>query len=160
MKIKEKLVFVAPKRFLGRKVIGIIFLVSGTLIFAVSLIYFFLIPKLFPDKPKTEGTTEKSVVFLPRRVLIPSVNLNFLVYEGTVEGDTFIQMYTVKIGEEILILAKDNYRIYRLTNKEIKVGSASAGLVLNDRSMKLVILSKEKQTRNLIIEGSLTDSNF
>lgn len=160
LKIKEKLVFVTPKRFFGRKVVGIIFLIGGTLLLALSLIYFFLIPRLFPDRPKIEQVLENKNTFLPRRVLIPSVNLNFLVYEGIVAESDFSEFTKVKKGDEILILGKETYKIYRLTNIETKIGSASSSLILNERSMKLVLLREVKPSKNLIIEGALSDSNY
>lgn len=159
LKIKEKLVFIAPKRFFGRKVLGIIFLILGTLVLAITFIYFFLFPKLFPPKLEVKQTPMVKIEFLPRRVLFPAANLNFMVYNGLVEGGK-IDQNKMKIGEEILILGNNSYKIFRLTSINVKNGTAAAELILDEKTMKLILQTGGKPIKNVILEGVSPESNF
>ncbi|MCL5090868.1 MAG: hypothetical protein M1514_02545 [Patescibacteria group bacterium] len=44
LRAKEKTVVVNPKKFLGRKILGVIFIIIGSLLLIFSFVYFYFLP--------------------------------------------------------------------------------------------------------------------
>lgn len=155
-KIKERLVFVAPKKFFGRKVLGVIFLVSGSLILAASLVYFYLIPYLLPRffPPKKEIIEIKEIPepFSAQRVLIPTIGLDLKIKEGNIEGKMPSKAEKLE-GAEILVLGKSSYRIYRVVDGNAKMGLVSPTLVVENGKLKLILPVSTKQPSFMSIEA-------
>jgi len=81
-KFKPKLVIVPPKKFLGKRIIGVLFLVLGSAILTGSFFYFFLIPNYFkPDRSVKEVKKETD---FPRRLVIPVLSLDLPVAEARI----------------------------------------------------------------------------
>jgi len=85
-KIKPKLVEVRPKKFFGRKILGVVFLVLGSAILTSCLFYFFLIPTFFssPIQPEAEKVYK---IQLPIKILIPSQGIDLSIVEAQVDQD-------------------------------------------------------------------------
>ncbi len=147
LKIKEKMVFLPPKKLLGRKFLGVAFVVTGSLVLTFSLFYFWLMPKFFPQEP----------VFAPVRVLIPSQNLDFRLGEAKIEEGAFKKLAGLKEGEVVLLLGKSTYRLYLTTRVGKKSASDSAGLTINDRSLKLILINQKNNLNRLMIEAQQED---
>lgn len=81
-KIKPKLVFIKPKKFLGKKIVGAIFLILGSVILTSSFFYFFLIPTFFKNECLQPSGSRKGIE-KPERIFIPSLNLDLPVVEGS-----------------------------------------------------------------------------
>jgi len=88
-KIKQKLIFVTPKKFLGKKVIGISFLILGSMLLATSIFYFFLTPFLLPKKcPLSSSiTAEKEII---KKIFFPRINWELTATEGKLSGGQWI----------------------------------------------------------------------
>jgi len=80
-KVKQKLVFVPPKKFWGKKIIGVIFLILGSAILTACLFYFLIIP-LFFQKECPKVSLPKEAEQTPQRIFIPRLNLELSVEEA------------------------------------------------------------------------------
>jgi len=88
-KVKPKIIFVPSQKFWGKKIIGVIFLVLGSVILTSSLFYFFLIPYLFV--PRECQTVPLNVIHQsPQKIYFPSLNLELPVIEGKVIEDQWL----------------------------------------------------------------------
>lgn len=85
-KIKPKLVEVRPKKFFGKKILGVIFLVLGSVILTSWLFYFFLIPTFFSSPAQTPAEKVYPVQ-LPVKMLIPSLGIDLSIVEARVDQD-------------------------------------------------------------------------
>ena len=153
VKIKEKLVFIPPKKFLGRRVLGVILLIVGSLVLTFSLFYFYLAPIFFPPKTKIVKVKEESPPFVPERVLIPALNLSYWPKEGTVEGKVTLALAQGAKGEEILLLGEKEYLRYEIVSVEAASATAAAGLNWEEGRLKLILLSQTKPAKNIILEA-------
>lgn len=149
-KIKEKLVFVTPKKFFGKKILGIICLISGSLILTFSLVYFYLIPKLLPRfvPPQKEIVEVKEAPepFSAQRVLIPEAGIDLRIEGGSIKGEAPPKIERIE-GKEVLVLGKSSYRIYKVVLGQTQAGKASPTLVIQDGQLRLVLpLSTQRPT--------------
>lgn len=152
-RIKEKLVLVPTKKLLGRKFLGIICLVCGTLIVAGSAIYFYLVPNLFSNKTKSVEVREEKPLFLPKRILVPGLTLDFPVNNGKVEIRPPLKLGEFKKGEEIIVLSESEYRGFRVTQSKIGDGSAEPILIISGLKLKLILPMKITPPKILTIEA-------
>ena len=153
-KIKEKLVFIPPEKLFGRKLTGIICLVCGSLILTVSLVYFYVIPKFFPAaKGNPAAIKEEQPTFVPRRILIPYLGLDFPVENDVIETELPLKNFVVEKGTEILVLSQDSYKDFQVTQVTIQDSSSSSTLRLNDQGLKLFLQTKIEPPKTLIIEA-------
>lgn len=84
-KFKPKLVIVPPKNFLGKRIIGVLFLILGSSILTGSFFYFFLIPS-FPHFFRSGcsiGEVQKETDS-PQRLVIPALNLDLAVTKARI----------------------------------------------------------------------------
>ncbi len=156
-RIKEKLVLVPSKKLLGRKFLGIICLICGSLIIAGSVIYFYLVPNFFSEKAKTIEVKEIKPPFLPNRILVPGLTLDFPVNNGKVEIQPPLKLGEFKKGEEIIVLSESEYRGFRVTQSKIENGSAEPVLIISGLSLKLVLPVKMTPPKILTIEAELVE---
>ncbi len=152
-KIKEKLVFITPKKFLGRKFFGVLCLVCGSLILAFTGAYFYLIPHFFPPKTKIVEVLPKESAFVPQRILFPQLSIDLPIFNNKPFGDLPTNLSKIKAGEEVLVLSNKDYLIYKVISTNVSVGSSSAEMSLNDSKLKLILLLPGKPAKNMIIEG-------
>lgn len=80
-KVKQKLVFVPPKKFWGKKIIGAIFLILGSAILTACLFYFLIIPVFFQKECPRVSLPEETEQ-TPQRIFIPRLNLELPVEEA------------------------------------------------------------------------------
>jgi len=154
-KIKEKLVFVSPKKFLARKIIGIIFLISGSLILAASLIYFYLLPRFFPPKNEIIKVREGTEQFSSQRVLIPSITLDLKIGKQGLEGKMLSKVEKLTEGTEIFVLGKESYRIYKVISQQAKMGSVSPTFVIEDHQLNLILPTSGREASFMSIQAEL-----
>lgn len=153
-KIKEKLVFVPPKKFFKRKLLGIICLFCGALIIAVSLAYFYVIPMFFPSsKSSTTEIVKKIPDFVPERILVPYLGLDFSVEENIVKTKLPLKNFVVERGEEILVLSRDSYRRYQVILVTTQESLSSSTLNVDDQQLQLILQTKVKPPKTLIIRA-------
>lgn len=82
-KVKPKLVFLPPKKFWGKKIVGAIFLIFGSAILTACLFSFLIIPLFFQKEcPKISCSPEISE--FPEKIFIPRLNLELPVEEAKV----------------------------------------------------------------------------
>lgn len=86
-KIKEKLVYVSPKKFMGKKISGAILLVLGSVIVTACLFNFYILPALFPKANCPEVAPPEIKPNFPKRILISRLNLDLSVEEAKIVGD-------------------------------------------------------------------------
>lgn len=152
-KIKQKLVLIPPKKFLGRKLLGVFCLTLGSLILSSSAIYFYLIPALFPKQPKVTQIVESKPQFSPERIIIPAVNLNLSIRGGNFTGKIPPVAAKVQNGNEIFVLGGGEYRIYLTVGVETRTSTASNVLVINGKSLQLVLPILARPTKDLLIRA-------
>lgn len=153
-KIKEKLVFVPPKKFFKRKLMGIVCLLCGSLILAVSLAYFYVIPRFFPaTKSSTTEIIEKKTVFVPKRILVPYLGLDFSVEEDIIKAEPPLKNFVVERGEEILVLSEDSYQRFQVILVTTQNSSSSSTIKLDDQGLQLILQTKVKPPKTLIIRA-------
>lgn len=152
-KIKEKLVFITPKKFLGRKFFGVLCLVCGSLILAFTGAYFYIIPHFFPPKTKVVEIVPQEPTFIPQRILFPKLGIDLLVYKNKPGESTALILSKIKTGEEVLILSHKDYQIYKVVSTNTSVGSNSAEITILNNKLRLIFLLPGKPAKNMIIEG-------
>jgi len=152
-KIKEKLVFITPKKFLGRKFFGVLCLILGSLILAFTGAFFYIIPHFFPPKTKIVEIVPEEPTFVPQRILFPKLGIDLPVYKNKPGESASLSLSKIKIGEEILILSRKDYQIYKVVSTNISVGSSSAEITILNNKLKLIFLLPGKPAKNMIIEG-------
>ena len=153
-KIKEKLVFVPSKKFFGRKLAGIICLVCGSLILTVSLVYFYVIPKFFSAaKVNQIEIREEQSTFVPKRILLPYLGLDFPVENNVVETKLPLKNFVVEKGAEILVLSQDSYKDFQVTLVTTQDSSSSSTLRFDGQGLKLFLQTKIEPPKTLIIEA-------
>jgi len=155
LKVKKKFIFIPPKKLIGRKFLGVVFLVSGSLILAFSFTIFYVLPRFFPPKTKVVELRPEEPPFVAQRILIPVSNLSFLVKEDKIEGNVPASLIKIKPEDEVLVLGNKTYRSYKVVNVKVEPGSVPATLHLEELTMRLVLLRLTKPTLNIIIEGEL-----
>lgn len=157
-KIKEKLVFVPPKKFFKRRLMGIVCLFCGSLILAVSLAYFFVIPRFFPaTKSSTVEIIKKQPAFVPKRILVPYLGLDFPVEEEVVKTELPLKNFVVEKGAEILVLSNDSYQDFRVTLVTTQDSSSPSTLKLDNQGLELVLQTKIKPPKTLIIKAEFVE---
>lgn len=154
-KIKEKLILVPTKKFVGKRFLGIICLVCGSLILTISLVYFYLIPNFFSAKTKVVEIKEEKTPFVPERILFPYLGLDFPVKNDVLETKLPLKNFAVEKGAEILVLSQDSYKDFQVTLVTTQNSSSSSTLKLIDQGLKLVLQTKIKPPKTLIIEAEL-----
>jgi len=153
-KIKEKLVFVPPKKFFKRKLMGIVCLFCGSLIIAVSLAYFYVIPRFFPTtRSSTIEIIEKETAFVPERILFPYLGLDFSVEEDIVKTEPPLKNFVVERGEEIFVLSGDSYKSFQVILVTTENSSSSSTLKIDDQGLQLILQTKVKPPKTLIIRA-------
>lgn len=152
-KIKEKLILVPPKKFVGRRFLGIICLICGSLVLAISLAYFYLIPNFFPAKTKIVEIREEKVAFVPKRLLFPYLGFDFPVENNVIETKFPLKNIEVEKGTEILVLSQNEYRGFQVTQVTMENSSSSSTLKFTDQGLNLVLQTKVKPPKTLIIEA-------
>jgi len=80
-KVKPKLVFVPPKKFWGKKIVGAIFLILGSAILTACLFSFLIIPVFFQKECPRVSLPEETEQ-TPQRILIPRLNLDLPIEEA------------------------------------------------------------------------------
>ncbi len=155
LKIKEKLVFIPPKQLRGRKFLGVLCLVAGSLILAITASYFYILPRFFPAKTKVVAIKAEKEPFIARRVLILNRNLDFTADGDKVEGEIPLAVTKISSGDEILVLSQNAYRSYRVVKVIDQPGLATAKLSLIG-NLTLILPLKTKPVRNIIIEAEAT----
>jgi hypothetical protein len=86
-KVKEKLIFVPPKKFLGKKISGAILLVLGSMIVTACLFNFYILPVLFSKASCPRVVPPEVKPSFPKRILIDRLNLDFPVEEAKIVGN-------------------------------------------------------------------------
>lgn len=157
MKIKKKFIFIPPKKLIGRKFLGVVFLVCGSLVLAFSFAIVYVIPRFFPPKTKIVELRPVEPPFVAQRILIPVLSLSFLVKEDKLEGNVPASVVKIKPGDEVLVLGGKTYRSYEVVNVKVEPGSVPAALQLEELTMRLVLLRLTKPAVNIIIEGNLVN---
>jgi hypothetical protein len=157
LKIKEKLVFLPSKKFLGRRVLGVVLLVAGSLILTFSLVYFYLVPVFFPPKTKVVTVKEKKPAFLAKRVLIPAFDLSLPVKDGLIEGSASLNIVKSAKGKEIFLLGEREYQVYRVIEAEVVPATAEAGLGWEEGQLRLILVSQTKPLKNIIIKAEAVE---
>lgn len=155
-KIKEKLVIIAPKKFVGRKLIGVICLFLGSLILASSTIYFFIIPKYFssqPNQPETEKIIEQKIPFVPNKILIPHINFSSPVINGEIIIKIPAPIVKTEKGEEIYLFNQGKYQMYLVINSQIMDGNISNKITMDNRLIELFFQLPDKKAKYLIINA-------
>lgn len=155
-KIKEKLVLIPPKKFFGRKVIGVICLALGSLVLAFFSIYNYLIPRFLPNQLKDVKVEEKFPQFMPERIIILGTGVDLKVTEGLVEGGILPSANKFKKGEEVILLSGSNYRTYKITVIESRVSSASGTLSLGDYGLRLILPVIVKPAKITVLDAELS----
>jgi hypothetical protein len=153
LKTKEKLVFLPPKKFLGRRVLGVILLIAGSLVLTFSLFYFYLAPIFFPPKTKIVKVKEEKPPLTPKRVLIPALGLNYWVEEGKIEGEVSLNLTKTAKGKEVLLLGEKEYLRYEIVSAEVTSATVAAGLNWEEGRLKLILVSQTKLAKNIILEA-------
>jgi len=123
-KIKPKLVWVTPKKFSGKKLAGVIFLILGSMVLATTLLYLLLAPYFFsPKNSSAPGAAVKTETV--KKILFSRLNWELPVVEGKLsagqwllpaegvaylpDGDVFAgQNNLVFFGNKAKILSKLN----------------------------------------------------
>jgi len=153
-KIKEKLVFITPKKFLGRKFFGVLCLILGSLILAFTGAFFYVIPHFFPPKTKIVEILPEEPSFVPQRILFPKLGIDLPVYKNKPGENLPTNLSKIKTGEEILILGNKDYRIYKVVSAKINTGSGSAEMTILISQLKLILSLPGKPAKNMVIEGA------
>ncbi|HUW24004.1 MAG TPA: hypothetical protein VMW04_00070 [Patescibacteria group bacterium] len=153
LKTKEKLVFIPPEKFLGRRVLGVVLLIAGSLILTFSIVYFYLVPVFFPPKTEMVKVREEKPPFVPKRVLIPAFDLSYWPEEGTVEGKVTLALAQAAKGEEIFLLGEKEYLRYEIVSAEATSATAAAGLNWEEGRLKLILVSQTKPAKNISLEA-------
>lgn len=159
MKIKKKFIFIPPKKLIGRKCLGVIFLVCGSLVLAFSFAILYVLPRFFPPETEIVEIRPEEPPFVAQRILIPGSSLSFLVKEDKIEGNLPATLIKIKPGDEILVLGNKTYRSYKVVNVKIEPGSAPAALQLEELTLRLVLAQLTKPAVNIIIEGDFVNVN-
>jgi len=150
-KIKEKLILVPPKKFIGRRLIGIFCLGLGSLILAFSTIYYFILPNFFPKTVPVIPAVEEKKEFVPKRLVIPSAGMDLLIKNNSYEGNISVLASKIALGEEIYLLGGGDYKIFKVTNLETTTATISSVFLLQDENLRIVLPLPGKQAKNLII---------
>lgn len=152
-KIKEKLVFITPKKFLGRKFFGVLCLICGSLILALTGAFFYIIPHFFPPKTKIVEILPEKPTFVPQRILFPKLGIDLPVYKNKPGESTALILSKIKTNEEVLVLGNKDYQIYKVVSVNISISSNSAEMTMLNNKLKLILLLPGKPAKNMIIEG-------
>ncbi len=155
-KIKERLVLLPPKNFFGRKVIGIFCLIFGSLTITISFLYFYLIPNFFSPRDKP-AIKEEKLEFAPERILIPFLGLDFSVEGNLIDAKPPLKNFEVEKGEEIVVLGKGIYKDFLVKQVLVQESSSSSKLELLDNNLKLILQTRVKPPKTLIIEAELVN---
>lgn len=85
-RVKSKLVFLPPKKFWGKKITGVFFLILGSAILTASIFLFFIIPT-FVKQECFPATMPAEELDIPKRLFIPKLDLDLPLTEAKiVEG--------------------------------------------------------------------------
>ncbi len=153
LKTKEKLVFLPAKRFLGRRVLGVILVIVGCLVLAFSLFYFYLAPTLFPPKTEIVEVKEEKPPLVPKQVLIPAFDLSYWPEGGTLEGRVTLSLAQTAKGKEIFLLGEKEYLRYEIVSAETSPATMAAGLNWEEGQLKLVLVNETNPPKNIILEA-------
>lgn len=91
--------------------------------------------------------------FVPQRILFPYLGLDFPIENNLIEVKPPLKNFGLEKGEEILVLSQDLYRSFRVTDVTIQDSSSSSTLELKGNNLKLILQSKIKPPKTLIIEA-------
>jgi len=157
LKTKEKLVFLPAKKFLGRRVVGVILLIVGSLVLTFSLFYFYLAPILFPPKTEVVKVKEEKPPLVPKQVLIPALDLSYWPEKGTTEGKVTLSLAQTAKGKEILLLGEKEYLRYEIVLAETAAATMAAGLNWEEGRLRLILLTQTNLPKNIILEAVLKE---
>lgn len=146
-KVKPKVVFISPKKFLLKKLLGAIFLILGSSLLTSVIFYLSVIPNYIQKKIKME---EKRLMIIPKKILIPSLNLDMPIEEAVASQSSWIlpskavafipdtfwgeekedlvifgkseylaNLEKINKGDKIYILGKESYFIYQVENTKV-----------------------------------------
>lgn len=152
-KIKEKLVLIPPKKFFGRKFLGVVCLVLGSLLLTGSVLFFYVIPVFFPAKTKIVQIEKEKPSFLPQRILIPKQNLDLLVENGEVVFSQPLKVPEFKNGEEIIVLSQNEFQDFRITESKIDNSLGDSVLTISGSNLRLVLQIQIKPPKLITIEA-------
>jgi len=158
-KIREKMVLVQPSKGLPDfRIVGIFLFILGILFLGVALGYKYLFPAKHQDKPLrvVEVPVEKIKPFIPERVLLPRLNLDYLVKTSTPEGELVPKETEVVIDDEIILLDLDGqYKKYLVSDVEVKLGTSSGDFKVDKTDLNLILPIKVKPAKELWIVAKL-----
>lgn len=155
-KVKEKLVLVPPKKFFGRKVVGVICLALGSLVMAFYGIYYYFLPRILPGQIKDVVVEENTLQFVANRVIILEPGVDLRIKDDLVEEAIAVSLNKFKEDQEIILFGQDSYRVYKIVKVESKVSSASGTLSLGDYGLRLILPVKVKPAKVTIIDAELS----
>jgi hypothetical protein len=136
----------------------VILLIAGSLILTFSLVYFYLVPVFFPPKTKIVKVKEEKPPLTPKQVLIPALNLSYLIEGGVVEGKVPLSLTNTAKGKEILLLGEKEYLRYEIVSTEIVPATTAVGLNWEEGRLKLILVSQTKPAKNIIFEAVPKDN--
>lgn len=152
-KVKEKLVLIPPKKFFGRKFLGVVCLILGSLLLTGSVLFFYVIPVFFPVKTKIVQIEKEKPSFLPQRILIPKQNLDLLVENGEVVFSQPLKVPEFKKGEEIIVLSQNEFQDFKVTESKVENILGDSVLIISGLNFKLTLQTQVKPPKLTTIEA-------
>ncbi|PIS14623.1 hypothetical protein COT64_01685 [Candidatus Shapirobacteria bacterium CG09_land_8_20_14_0_10_39_12] len=152
-KVKEKLVLIPPKKYFGKKIIGVVCLVLGSLLIAGSLLFFYVIPIFFPPKTEIVQVEKEKLVFFPQRILILKQNLDLSVENGEIIFDLPLKITEPKKGEEIIVLAQSEFQDFKITGSKTENILGDSILEISGLNLKLTLQTQIKPPKLVTIEA-------
>jgi len=153
-KVREKLVLVPPRKFFGKKILGVFFLVIGSLTLSLTLLYFYVLPRIFPKADKAVEV-EQQQEFVPQRLLLPGAGLDFSIEKEALSGKFPLSQGNIQKDAEILILGEKQYYRYRVEEVGVADSTDSARLFIEDSKLKMQVPLSSQKNKLLLIRAFL-----
>lgn len=154
-KIKERLVLIPPKKFFGRKLLGIFCLFLGSVVLVGSAVYFYLMPAITNSRVERIEVF-KQVPFFPERLIIPAVGLDLAIVNNIIANEISASV-KIKKNSEIIILGEKEYKCFLVTSVESRAGVVTDNFLLDKdgESLEISFKLKTKPPRLLIVGAEL-----
>lgn len=141
-KVKEKLIYLPPKKFFGKKVSGVILLVLGSIIITGCLFNFYLIPIFFPKTECPKVSTPEIKPDFPAKLVIGRLNLEIPIEQARIINNQWAISETALsyLPENSDFKDKGNLVIYGKNDQKL------LGRLTEMRKKDLIVLFWEKNS--------------
>ena len=155
-KIKKELVFEEPKNWSKRKLVGVIFLILGTMTLLSWWFFSYLLPSNFFAKISLQKFFEENDQFILKRVLIPNLGLDILVDNGEIKEIKVLpslKFEDFKPGQEVILFSDKAYQIYKIVNLKIEENSNEQSIFFSEPTLIVTFPLEKNLSKVLLIEA-------